>query len=85
MLHQKYMVCDHLWCTVGTTNFDSRSLSLNDENSVCIYDAAIAARFEQIFTQDLQFCKEIKIKTWRRRGLGLRAVETMVSLLKDQA
>ena len=35
MLHQKTMVVDGVWSTVGTTNFDSRSFAHNEENNVC--------------------------------------------------
>ena len=36
MLHQKTMVVDGVWSTVGTTNFDSRSFAHNEENNVCV-------------------------------------------------
>ena len=44
MLHQKTMVVDARWATVGTTNFDNRSFAHNEENNVCVYDAAWARR-----------------------------------------
>ena len=39
LLHHKTMVVDGLWATVGTTNFDNRSFSHNEENNVCVCDA----------------------------------------------
>src|SRR4029078_8169798 len=37
MMHQKTMVVDGIWSTVGTTNFDNRSFALNEERNICIY------------------------------------------------
>ena len=36
MLHQKTMVVDRRWVTVGTTNFDNRSFAHNEESNVCV-------------------------------------------------
>lgn len=84
MLHQKFMVCDGLWSTVGTTNFDNRSFGLNDENNVCFYDRAIAARWEQIFLNDLTGSRRIKYEEHKQRGVGIRAAELIASLLRNQ-
>lgn len=84
MLHQKYMVCDGVWSTVGTTNFDNRSFALNDENNVCVYDREFAGRFEQIFRDDLKRCRRVTLDEWRRRGPVLRLKETLAGLLRDQ-
>ncbi|HXG66877.1 MAG TPA: cardiolipin synthase [Blastocatellia bacterium] len=85
MLHQKYMVCDGIWSTVGTTNFDNRSFALNDENNVCVYDRAFAAQWEHIFRQDLDSCKKIELGGWRNRGMITRLKEMVFSLFKSQA
>jgi cardiolipin synthase A/B len=84
MLHQKYMVVDGLWSTVGTTNFDNRSFALNDENNVCVYDAGFAARWEQIFRKDLERCRRITLDEWRGRSLWLKTKEFFGSFLRDQ-
>src|SRR6202008_1246281 len=57
MLHQKTMVVDGIWVTVGTTNFDNRSFTLDEESNVCVYDGALAQRLEDIFMEDLTFCE----------------------------
>ena len=49
LLHHKTMVVDGLWCTVGTTNFDTRSFSHNEENNVCVCDAGIAREMNEMF------------------------------------
>jgi cardiolipin synthase len=84
MLHQKYMVCDGVWSTVGTTNFDDRSFALNDENNVNVYDRAFAAQWEEIFRRDLANCDRVELNQWRNRGLLIKTREWLFSLLQRQ-
>jgi cardiolipin synthase len=42
-LHAKTFVIDGVWCSVGTMNFDNRSLTLNEEVSLAIHDARFGA------------------------------------------
>ena len=85
MLHHKFMVCDGVWATVGTTNFDSRSFALNDENNVCVYDREFAAKWEEIFRRDLPGCQQVTLDAWRNRGLVTRFFESLFFLLRSQA
>jgi cardiolipin synthase len=84
MLHQKTMVVDGVWATVGTTNFDSRSFAHNDENNVCFCDERLAARLEKIFMDDVEGCQVITLEGWRRRGFVQKSVQAVVSLLQEQ-
>ena len=58
MLHQKTMVVDDAWATVGTANFDNRSFALNDETNVCFHDRALVDNLHDIFLADLERCKK---------------------------
>lgn len=82
MMHQKFMVCDGLWTTVGTINFDYLSFTLNDEDNVCVYERDFAAGFEEIFRRDLEACKRVELDEWRNRGLHIKALEWIVSPFK---
>jgi cardiolipin synthase len=84
MLHHKYMVCDGVWTTVGTTNFDNRSFALNDESNMCVYDAAFAAEWNRIFFNDLAVCDLVELEQWRDRGFKTKAEEFFASLLRSQ-
>nr|WP_261405176.1 phospholipase D-like domain-containing protein [Chenggangzhangella methanolivorans] len=42
--HSKLMTIDDVWCLIGSANWDARSLRLNFELTVELYDAALAAR-----------------------------------------
>ena len=84
MMHQKTMVVDGVWATVGTTNFDSRSFAHNEENNVCVYDAAWASQLQQIFLDDAKVCDRVDPNVWRERGLWTKAQEFLAAFLKDQ-
>ena len=82
MMHHKYMVCDGVWSTIGTINFDNLSFALNDEDNVCVYDRGFAAQLAQMFQQDTAACHKIGLEEWRNRGLATRAAEWFSSLFK---
>jgi cardiolipin synthase len=84
MLHHKYMVCDGVWSTVGTANFDNRSLALNDENNVCVYERDFATKWEESFRNDLPACQRVTLEAWRNRGAITRMGEALFFLLKSQ-
>jgi cardiolipin synthase len=67
MFHCKVMVVDRLWTSVGSTNFDSRSFSVNDEANLNIYDADFAAQQAQVFEDDLKRSRRIALEEWEDR------------------
>jgi cardiolipin synthase len=75
LLHQKVIVVDSVWSSVGSCNFDDRSFEINDEITLGMLDAGIAARLEGIFEKYAPHCSEIKLEQWRRRGLKHRLVD----------
>jgi cardiolipin synthase len=85
MLHHKFMVCDGVWSTVGTTNFDNRSFGLNAENNVAVYDRAFASHWEQAFFNDIPDCDRIEFGEWQNRGFSTKVREFLFSFLRDQA
>ena len=78
------MVCDGVWSTSGTTNFDNRAFALNEENNVCLYDRRTASEFERIFMDDLSGCDRVELDAWRKRGIALKVAEAFASFLKEQ-
>jgi len=84
MLHQKIVIVDAAWASVGTANFDNRSLALNDETSVCFHDRALVNRLHNIFLADLESCRKVQLADWKRRGFWQRAGEQFASLMEDQ-
>jgi cardiolipin synthase len=68
MLHTKAMVVDGLLSVVGSANFDNRSLELNDELNVAVFDRALAARLLQDFERDLTQATKLDLESWQRRS-----------------
>jgi cardiolipin synthase len=85
MLHQKTMVVDGLWSTIGTTNFDNRSFAHNDESNVCVHDASLAQQLQNTFLEDLSVCEQVDRAAWRRRGGWARCQEFVAALFEEQA
>src|SRR5688572_995807 len=84
MLHQKTLVVDGVWSTVGTTNFDSRSFAHNEENNVCICDGKLAKQLEATFAVDLKGCDAMTLKKWRKRPLLDKLAQNAVSIFQEQ-
>ena len=51
--HSKVMMIDSLFCTVGTTNLDARSLSFDYEVNAFIFDQETTHQLQQIFYNDM--------------------------------
>lgn len=82
--HQKIMIIDGLWSLVGSTNFDDRSLDINDEASVGLIDPGIAGELGAAFAADLKRCKRLDPRSWRARGLWHRFEDQVSYMLNEQ-
>ena len=78
-LHAKTFVVDGRWVSVGTMNFDNRSLALNDESTLMVLDTAAGRRMEALFLDDLRRSREIDLAEFRRRPWYWRVVEWAAS------
>jgi cardiolipin synthase A/B len=84
LIHQKIVVIDEAWSHVGSTNFDARSLALNEEIGIGILDQDIARELKRAFETDLRSCRRLQLEDWRRRPLYDRAFDRFAYLLHDQ-
>jgi cardiolipin synthase len=82
--HVKVMVVDGLWVTVGSTNFDTRSFSTNDEANLNVYDRDFAQAQELIFAADLARSRRVTLEEWERRPLAEKLFEHAMGLLSSQ-
>jgi cardiolipin synthase len=85
MMHAKVMVVDGLWAVVGSTNFDPRSFSHNDEVNLAARDPALAARLDEDFARDLADSHPVSLGEWQRRPAWERAQEWLAWVLERQA
>jgi len=84
MLHQKVMLVDGCWSTVGTSNFDNRSFAHNEETTLCVCDTGFAAALTAVIDEDLASSQPVAPEAWRHRGWLARVQEQVASLLKEQ-
>ena len=84
MYHCKVMIVDGMMVSVGSTNFDNRSFSLNDEANLNIYDAKFASRQTRIFEDDLKKARRVSFEEWNARPLKEKALEIVGVILSSQ-
>lgn len=75
VLHAKTLIVDDDWSTVGTANFDYRSLFINYELNLAAECHALNAALATIFENDLNESLEIRQQPWSRRSLSARMAE----------
>lgn len=75
MMHAKVVVVDDCWANVGTSNFDYRSMALQEEMNCSIADPVVLAELEKDFVDDFGNSEEIDLGHWQHRSLGARAYE----------
>jgi cardiolipin synthase len=83
MMHNKVMVVDSIWSTVGSINFVNRSMKKNAEVNIAVYDRGFAAEVESMVLADLGRCDVLTLHNWKRRGLGARVGETFFWLFSE--
>ena len=65
--HSKVMMIDSLFCTVGTTNLDARSLCFDYEVNAFIFDPATTHALQQIYADDVNNSTLLTPETWKER------------------
>jgi cardiolipin synthase len=81
MMHAKSMVVDGVWGTIGSMNFDNRSLAFNNESNLVTLDPAFGGQLERTFLEDLRYAKEIRLDEFRRRPWTAKLLERGANLL----
>jgi cardiolipin synthase len=84
MFHQKSMVVDGLFATLGSANFDNRSFRLNEEANLVTCDAATARVLEEMFERDLARARRYTYAEWRSRPLSQRLSEWALRPFRSQ-
>ena len=79
MMHAKSIVADGVWSTIGSMNFDNRSLAFNNESNLVAWDADVGASLNAAFLDDLRFARELELDHFRRRPLVERLLEMSAS------
>ena len=74
------MVSDDYLSVIGSVNLDFRSYEHHFEINCYLYDETLAKQNKEIFLQDLNHCKEIRLKSWTKRPRHQKALESLLRL-----
>jgi cardiolipin synthase A/B len=83
-MHAKAMVVDGVWATVGSANLDYRSLAINEELNLVVYDTAFAQQLEKSFQEDLKYSKKLTWEAWNSRPFMDKVLEWFTIPIKEQ-
>jgi len=78
MMHTKAMTVDDTFSVIGSANFDNRSLELNDELNVAVFDPSLTARLRADFENDLTKSRKLQLEQWRSRPFPVKARDWML-------
>ena len=66
-IHAKTIVVDDLFSTIGTSNIDYRSFSINFEINALIYNQKESKQLKKIFEDDLKGSEKVTLNKWQAR------------------
>jgi cardiolipin synthase len=75
LLHAKTAVVDGVWSTVGSSNMDWRSFTLNYEINAVVLGVNFGGEMEALFQKDLAASTRIDPAQWKERGFSERFME----------
>jgi cardiolipin synthase len=61
MIHTKLLIADGRFVSIGSANFDPRSLRINDEANLNVLDPAFAREQTQVFERDLRQADRVEL------------------------
>ncbi len=80
-MHAKALLVDDAFALVGTANLDVRSLRLNYETNLVVYDDGFVNRMKEIVLEDEALSRALRLETWRSRPAGQRCMENLAHLM----
>ena len=84
MYHVKLLIVDGKWAVGGTTNFDNRSLAINDEICIAIPNDAVIEQLETQFMRDVEASNRITLEDWNHRSIFERLHAQLSRLVERQ-
>ena len=84
MYHVKALIVDSMMVSVGSTNFDNRSFSINDEANLNVMDRGFAGEQVTIFNADWARAKPVTLQAWENRPWSDKLYGEIASLVGSQ-
>ncbi len=79
-MHAKMYSSDGKICSIGSANFDIRSLMLNYEINIVYYDHAVTKSVDEQIERDLKECREVLLADLKQSSLFVRLRNSLVRL-----
>ena len=83
-IHAKTILADDDISSVGTCNMDVRSLEINFEDQLFIYDKALNYLFAHQFLADIKDSVELTLNEWQKRPIWQKILESFGRLYSAQ-
>lgn len=80
-MHAKGLIIDDAVAVIGSANLDVRSLKLNYETNLMIYDPGFIGRLKAVMLEEIAMSSEVDLALWRKRPLSQRMRENASSIL----
>ena len=84
ILHSKDAVIDGVWTIIGSSNFDRRSVILNDEVDTVILGRETGRQMKAMFEDDFKQATPIDLATWKDRPVSTKIKEMFDTLWQNQ-
>lgn len=84
MYHVKALIVDQRLVSVGSTNFDNRSFSINDEANLNILDPDFARQQSAVFDADWSRARPVTLTRWEDRPLLEKLSDAIASTIGAQ-
>jgi cardiolipin synthase len=81
MMHSKTFIVDGMWGSIGSMNFDNRSLAFNNESNLVFLDTGLGAQMNATFFDDISRSKEIILSEFVKRPWYHKVLESGTALL----
>jgi cardiolipin synthase A/B len=84
MIHSKLLIADGLFVSIGSANFDNRSLRLNDEANLNVLDANFAAEQTRLFARDLARSEKVTADEVKKKAIAEKPVQAAQTPVESQ-
>lgn len=80
-MHAKALIVDDALAIVGTANLDVRSLRLNYETNLAVFDGAFIDALKRLAAEEISMSERIEHAAWRQRPSAQQLAENFCNLL----
>jgi len=80
-MHAKALLVDDTVAIVGTANMDARSLRLNYETNLAVYDETFHRSMRSLAEAEMELSDEVNIEDWLSRPAKQRMIENLCYLM----